>query len=502
MKLVFKLYPSLPSLSWAAEITADAALIHHGPGLEHGDDWLVDGCWPSRFEDGPPTNYVDGLFAFIVRADHNDLIIDCPTHPLERIFLLRNAAKIIASPSIPFVLALSGADVDPAYPDYMFDFVRAISRISENIGAMPLGGGRTLENIVNRRVTINERLETKIEYRPFERSFRSFEEYHEFLLQTLASLRDNAASPARRAGTFGLASTISAGYDSPMLCIMAKRLGLPDAITFQAPGDTADSGAHLAPYIGIDVHKIDRHAFQKQPGFPEVEFLATGARAEDVVLAGAADYFRNKAVISGIFAEVTDPQSKYTSPDIMRTNTVGCGMLEFRWRVGFQFLTVGHAGCMGMMSLKALSNRKEMLPWMLGGNYDRPFARRIIEGAGIPRGSFAKQKIGMISVKFDVSDDELKRVMNPHSHAALMAYIEREKSKRPLPARLKRIVKYGAYRAERAINRKLHDAGIADKIATSFDPRHQSIPAHSSYLAPWAIRVQKEIYARALAMPN
>jgi hypothetical protein len=41
-----------------------------------------------------------------------------------------------------------------------------------------------------------------------------------------------------------------------------------------------------------------------------------------------------------------------------------------------------------------LSNSPEMAPWQVGGDYDRPIPRRILEERGIERGTFALQDVG------------------------------------------------------------------------------------------------------------
>lgn len=41
-----------------------------------------------------------------------------------------------------------------------------------------------------------------------------------------------------------------------------------------------------------------------------------------------------------------------------------------------------------------MSMSAEMTPWSVGGHYDRPIARRIIEEAGVERGQFANRKFG------------------------------------------------------------------------------------------------------------
>ena len=45
--------------------------------------------------------------------------------------------------------------------------------------------------------------------------------------------------------------------------------------------------------------------------------------------------------------------------------------------------------------VERISHLPEMRPYSVGGDYDRPIARRIIEEAGVPRGAFARSKKGM-----------------------------------------------------------------------------------------------------------
>jgi len=65
---------------------------------------------------------------------------------------------------------------------------------------------------------------------------------------------------------------------------------------------------------------------------------------------------------------------------------------EFRLWAGFLHCPIAFLGTRQIRDLYALNRSPEMQPWDVGGRYTRPIARRIIESAGIPRGTFAVHK--------------------------------------------------------------------------------------------------------------
>jgi hypothetical protein len=73
----------------------------------------------------------------------------------------------------------------------------------------------------------------------------------------------------------------------------------------------------------------------------------------------------------------------------------GASMAEFRLRVGFLHLPVPFIAGRRHPDLHRISQDPEMSDWVIGGDYDRPIARRIIEESGVPRGAFARDKRAM-----------------------------------------------------------------------------------------------------------
>lgn len=75
-------------------------------------------------------------------------------------------------------------------------------------------------------------------------------------------------------------------------------------------------------------------------------------------------------------------------------------MAEFRLIKGVFHCPVPFWGITRVGDLRRISISKEMAPWSLGGNYDRPIARRIIEDAGVPRGNLPSKKNTALSSYF------------------------------------------------------------------------------------------------------
>ena len=69
-------------------------------------------------------------------------------------------------------------------------------------------------------------------------------------------------------------------------------------------------------------------------------------------------------------------------------------MAEYRLRVGFILHPLPLFKASVWESIHKISNSSEMEPWSIGGNYDRPIPRRIVEECGIERQMFGQEKKG------------------------------------------------------------------------------------------------------------
>lgn len=73
-------------------------------------------------------------------------------------------------------------------------------------------------------------------------------------------------------------------------------------------------------------------------------------------------------------------------------DTNGLGFCEYRLIRGVFHCPVPFWGFARADDLFELSHAPEMKPWSIGGSYDRPIPRRILEEAGVPREMFGMKK--------------------------------------------------------------------------------------------------------------
>ncbi len=72
--------------------------------------------------------------------------------------------------------------------------------------------------------------------------------------------------------------------------------------------------------------------------------------------------------------------------------SLGITQIEFRLRVGYHGIAVPCIGARRNQAIHDLAVSEQMVPWSIGGDYDRPIPRRIAEEAGLPRDRFGMRK--------------------------------------------------------------------------------------------------------------
>jgi hypothetical protein len=70
----------------------------------------------------------------------------------------------------------------------------------------------------------------------------------------------------------------------------------------------------------------------------------------------------------------------------------GSGLAEWRLHHGAFFAAVPYFGASRWDCLMKINASKAMDPWRVGGNYDRPIPRRIVEERGVEREAFGRKK--------------------------------------------------------------------------------------------------------------
>src|SRR4029077_9153817 len=76
-------------------------------------------------------------------------------------------------------------------------------------------------------------------------------------------------------------STISTGYDSTAVSVIARAAGCRGCVTFHTSND---SGKQIGHILGLNVTEYDPDAYQTRNDLPEAEFAAAGAGGGDVIM--------------------------------------------------------------------------------------------------------------------------------------------------------------------------------------------------------------------------
>jgi hypothetical protein len=182
------------------------------------------------------------------------------------------------------------------------------------------------------------------------------------------------------------------------MAVLASELGARRAVTVgegkpvRGSDRLSDSGEGVARVLGMEIKVLRRLAYMERDDMIEVDFLASGMTGEDVILSSAEDELRHRLLVTGYFGDGMWWLHRPKRTLMWRLEQAGMSHTEFRLRVGYIHVPMPWLGAPQMLSVERISQSDEMRPWVLGMDNDRPIPRRILEEAGIPRGTFADAK--------------------------------------------------------------------------------------------------------------
>ncbi|HEX7236362.1 MAG TPA: hypothetical protein VF405_05335 [Gammaproteobacteria bacterium] len=397
--------PTLPPLAWCAKVARDApaVVVEHGSLVETGDGFFVEGAWNGRFDEPhlAQADIVLGSGGTLVGAG---AAFTPTTHTMERLYSLRSGAAVLVSNSLPFLLVASQTELDArnwSYERRLMTFLRGYAKAAKRL---ELAGGATVSLHYHHTLLIAPDLTREASAPPPPPHFESYRGYIDYLSNALEALQRNASSP-RRSVAYAPLATISSGYDSPACAVLAKRLGCRRAVTFiEARGDfndrplktLDDSGEHIAKILELDVVKFSRRAYLDADDYPEAPFIATGGGGDDVVLSALRDTLDRSMLFTGMLGDTVwsagEAQDPALSEQYRFLYPAGGSLQEFRLRTGFIHVPVPLLAFTRHADLQRISRSLEMRPWRVGGGYDRPIPRRLVEEAGVPRRAYAREK--------------------------------------------------------------------------------------------------------------
>ncbi len=410
MKFEFQCLPSLPKLAWGARLRKDEPVLRvlHGPQVEIREDDFFEGAWDGPFEtfrfDQAATVAGSGA-----RLENGHVVFCGPSHVYERFFSVRVDDGLFVSNSLAFLLALSGERLDPHHRHYYWDFLDFL-RIGIKVKQkfLRLQGARFIEfhDACNLRID-PDLTATRIE-KPMPPAPEEFAGYRWFLERTLKAMIANASHEQRR-WRYRPVTMLSQGYDSTAVSALASSVGCREAVTFGRSGGKTgyedDSGAAIAPHLGLNVTEYERSDFEKLSDFRPDEFYIEPWGA-DRAMAVMEQQIAGSLLLSGRGANNLWPReggpgwgflSDTGLPDLQdpdKEQLAGGALGEFRLRTGFIDFPPGSSGAIHGPAIHAIGRSKALMPWSLGSAYDKPIARRIAEEASVPRHLFGQSKKG------------------------------------------------------------------------------------------------------------
>lgn len=391
MRFEYSCLEHWPPLAWIARCAPGASIaVWHGRRVEIRENWFCEAAWPGPFESGD-FDQTDLLAGTGGRIRGGSAKFVAPGNTIDRIVSLRTPRELLVSNSVPCLLAVSGATIDPSYPRYYEDFATIVRGLS--------AFKKTLETSLGPvRLTMygsllwDGREATSMTRESVERDFGSFAKYEGFLRESLAALSRNIADAART-NAYRLLATTSSGYDSPAVAALARTAGCDEALCIDKDRfGNAEEGDRIASLLGLRPIRVGRDAWRNLDG-AEIPFIAADGTSEAVPLSGAGSELAGRVLLTGYHGDKVWSKHAYDLTDqIVRGDSSGLSMSEYRLWTGFIHCPVAFWGVRQIRDINRLSNSEEMRPWDVPSDYSRPIPRRIVESAGVPREAFGTAK--------------------------------------------------------------------------------------------------------------
>lgn len=397
-----------PKLSWFARVTDDTVNVLHGCRVEYSDEWIFEGTWAGEFGSGDFDGKVPVIIGTGIRLRDTTVSFVCSTGSLDRLFYVDKKKELLVSNSLACLLSVAKLRLDPAFP-YATTLLRYLKNHRYQPKILPTLEGDeihflTYEKLVYSKDTLEEQTHT-------EDVFTSFEEYEEFLRSRILAIRANLQDERRRFKVTPVA-TISKGYDSAASVAIAKPLGIRSALTISRVGKRGrdDSGEEIAKQFGIPVQSV----IERRSAYRDYDLVLAGLGLSADLNMTLFDYPDDLTLLilgtAGDFVWQNAFKKQFNDSNhfLDRHHTATCQLTEWRLHKGVFLANIPSIGASRIDCLKHINASSAMDPWRIGGDYDRPIPRRILEQQGVRRDQFGITKTGAVSgyQRFHFNDSE------------------------------------------------------------------------------------------------
>lgn len=402
-----------PKLSWFAKVSDDTVNVLHGCRVEYSDEWIFAGTWAGEFGQGDFDREVPVIFGTGIRLRENTVSFVCSTGALDRLFYVDKKKELLVSNSLACLLSAANLRLDPAFP-YSTTLRAYLKRHRYRPKSLPTLDGEeihflTYDKLVYAQETLEEQSHAA------EDAFTSFEEYEEFLRSRMLAIRANLQDERRRFKVTPVA-TISKGYDSAASAAIAKPLDIRYALTISSRGMRRrydDSGEEIAAKLSIPVKNVIQH---RRSAYRDYDLVLAGLGLSDDINMTLFDYPDDLTLLvvgtpgGFVWQKALKKEFNGSRHFLDRSALTHCQLAEWQLHKGVFLANVPSIGATRIDCLKQINDSSAMDPWRIGGDYDRPIPRRILEQQGIKRDQFGIQKTGAGSAyhSFYFNDSELQ----------------------------------------------------------------------------------------------
>jgi len=482
MEFDYERVESLPRLAWCVSFERGSrrARVRHGPWLAARDGWFVDGAWAGPFAGGgfPACASFAGTGG---RCEGGRALLCTPTNTLERIYVARRDDRLWASSSLPFLLAQASLSLDPSYPFYRSDLWSVILGLRRCVRVLPTREGVPLRIVYHANLSVDPSLDCREEPKAPPPEWRDFGAYRRWFVDALRAILDNARDDGRAIRHESVA-TVSRGYDSTACAVVAAEAGCRAGVTFRtgirytAGGAHADDcGAEIGARLGLAMRVVERDDAWLPAPDVAAEFAAEGD-GFDLKFARFEPLLGRSLLLTGNRGGTAWGRApRRPGPWHYCRDPSGTSLSEWRRRAGFLHLAAPALAAGAERTLRRISNSPEMRPFRVGGRYDRPIPRRILEEAGVPRGSFAESKAGSFMTL-------CHRRRAPPLLREIAEFHERRAPSMRKSARLRLWVRYRVGHALAKLER--NPLGRWYQMPGPFD---FPVPGPSTSLVPWGV---------------
>ncbi|MEX1027847.1 MAG: hypothetical protein WD049_07545 [Candidatus Paceibacterota bacterium] len=498
-KFSYRKLKDWPPLAWIASWRPgeDAITVQHGPLVETHPDWFGELVWDKDYRQGA-FHQTDVVYGSGCRRTAGGMIFVTSAAIVDRLQWCQADGKYWVSNSLACLLWNVKATLPPNYPYYFRDFGSITHGIDEYRRVLRSSAGDVHLVYFRNLVWCNGELQERMKPRPL-RDFGTFGKYREFLEASLCRLSQNMDDKSRR-HRYSMLATISTGFDSPTVAVLARAAGLRQTLSFDTSRDHGDdNGASISALVGLEPQVVKRDAWREVP-FSEVPFLASDAKGEDVYFAGAEPLLAGRVLLTGFDASRVWKAGSSRNDSMRRGDQSGLSLTEYRLWAGFIHCPVPTIASRQTEDLYRMIASPEMLPWRSQAAYNKPFSRRVLQDAGVPSHMFGVQKKAASVLFFDQSSflspaaaedfRQWRRQVMDRSPAATRIGVLLSKGAVTLTSQLVRV----AQRAAGPLSTIVSSQRLKKIAASKRLARYARYSAEFRYIFPWAVERAKQRY--------